>query len=106
MNKIDFKPFKKDTIIYVEFYKIDSYETVNTPYEGHYLHYNTQTNTTISQQKVYAGNILVPTNQPGFRYLLETLELRAVDSFLTGISLTLSYDRKRVVRHLYLRILV
>lgn len=81
LNKIEFKPFKKDTIILVESYKIANYETVNNPYEGHYLHYNTQTNTTISQQKVYAGDILVPTNQPGFRYLLETLEPSAVDSF-------------------------
>jgi hypothetical protein len=81
LNKIDYKLFKKDTTIAVESYKIANYETVNNPYEGHYLHYNTQTNTIISQQKVYAGDILVPSNQLGFRYLLETLEPSAVDSF-------------------------
>jgi hypothetical protein len=82
LNKINFKPFKKDTIIYVKYYKIASYETVNNPYEGHYLHYNTQTNTTINQLKVYAGDILVSTNQPGFRYLLETLNPRDVYSLI------------------------
>lgn len=80
-NKIEFTPFQKDTLIEVETYKIASYETVNKPYEGHYLHYNTQINATTSVQKVNAGDILVHTNQPGFRYVLETLEPRAVDSF-------------------------
>jgi len=81
LNKIDFKSFNKDTLLTVESYEIENYQTMNKPYEGHYLHYNTQTLSTISEQKVYAGDILVPTNQPGFRYLLETLEPSAVDSF-------------------------
>ena len=80
-NKIEFSPFKKDTLIDVETYKIASYETVKKPYEGHYLHYNTQINTAITKQKVNAGDILIYTNQPGFRYILETLEPTAVDSF-------------------------
>lgn len=81
LNKIDFKYFKKDTIINIESYKIASYETVKNPYEGHYLHYKTQTKATVSQQKVYTGDVLIPTNQLGFKYLLETLEPSAADSF-------------------------
>ena len=80
-NKIEFTPFKKDTLIEVETYRIASYETANNPYEGHYLHYNTQTNTTVSKQTVYSGDILIPTNQAGIRYILEVLEPTAVDSF-------------------------
>src|SRR6056297_375645 len=80
-NKIEFTPFKKDTLIEVETYRIASYETANKLYEGHYLHYNTQTNTTVSKQTVYSGDILIPTNQAGIRYILEVLEPTAVDSF-------------------------
>jgi hypothetical protein len=80
-NKIAFTPIKKDTLIDVETYRIDSYETANKPYEGHYLHYNTNINTAMSKQKVYSGDILILTNQPGIRYILEVLEPTAVDSF-------------------------
>ncbi|MFD0798136.1 M14 family metallopeptidase [Maribacter chungangensis] len=80
-NKIEFTSFKKDTIIDVEIYKIADYKTVDNPYEGHYLHYNTQVKTALSQQKVFSGDLLVHTDQAGIRYVLETLEPAAVDSF-------------------------
>lgn len=80
-NKIAFTLFKKDTLMEVETYRIANYETVNNPYEGHYLHYNTKVNVTPGKRKVFTGDLLVHTNQPGIRYLLETLEPTAVDSF-------------------------
>lgn len=81
INKIEFTPIKKDTTMRVQTYSIEDYKTVQSPYEGHYLHYNTQVVPTISTENVYAGDIMVKTDQPGFRYLLETLEPEAVDSF-------------------------
>ncbi|MDX1766843.1 MAG: M14 family metallopeptidase [Arenibacter troitsensis] len=81
VNQISFKTLKQDTSIAVESYKIDSYSTVENSYEGHYPHFNTKV--LRSNQKVIftAGDILVPTNQKGLRYLLETLEPEATDSF-------------------------
>jgi hypothetical protein len=35
------KPLAKDTLIFVESYKITDFKTVKNPYEGHYLHYET-----------------------------------------------------------------
>ncbi|MEP2240218.1 MAG: M14 family metallopeptidase, partial [Maribacter sp.] len=81
VNKISYTTLQKDSTISVEAYKIDEYKTYTSPYEGHYPHYNTKVNTTYETKEFHAGDIIIPTNQPGFRYILETLEPSAVDSF-------------------------
>ena len=81
VNQISFKTLKQDTSILVESYKIDSYSTAENSYEGHYPHYNTKVLRSNQKVNFTAGDILVPTNQKGLRYLLETLEPEATDSF-------------------------
>ncbi|RLK02544.1 M14 family metallopeptidase [Tenacibaculum discolor] len=81
-NKIDFTRFQKDTTLIVEVQHIKEFETRKMAYEGHYLHYNTEVERTGNQQiKFSKGDIYIPTNQPGIRYILETLEAEAPDSF-------------------------
>ena len=80
-NQITLTEVKKDTLISAEVYKIKNYETFNNPYEGHYPHYNTQVETFEEEVSVKKGDFMVSTQQPGIRYLLETLEPMAVDSF-------------------------
>ncbi|MCK0158432.1 M14 family metallopeptidase [Cellulophaga sp. F20128] len=80
-NNISYKTLDKDTIINVESYKIEDYQTRKTAYEGHYPHSNTSVTTTTKSVHFYKGDYLVPTNQDGIRYLLETLEPSAIDSF-------------------------
>lgn len=81
VNQISFKTLKEDTSIAVESYKIDSYSTAENSFEGHYPHYNTKVLRSNKKVNFTAGDILVPTNQKGLRYLLETLEPEATDSF-------------------------
>ena len=81
MNNIIYSTLKSDSLINVESYKIAEYQTVASPYEGHYLHYNTKITTENKTVNFHAGDIIVPTDQPGFRYIMETLEPTAVDSF-------------------------
>lgn len=81
LNKIKFTTITRDTLINVESYKITDYKTVSSPYEGHYLHYNTKVIAENKTQNFKVGDIIIPTNQPGIRYILETLEPSAVDSF-------------------------
>ncbi|OIQ39998.1 MAG: hypothetical protein BM563_03765 [Bacteroidetes bacterium MedPE-SWsnd-G1] len=81
LNNIEMHPLKSDIAIEVESYKIKDYETGRRPYEGHYLHKNTEIESTIRHQKFNAGDFLIPTNQPGIRYLIEVLEPEATDSF-------------------------
>jgi hypothetical protein len=45
------------------------------------LHYNTQVTAKQENIRLQRGDYLVSTNQEGIRYLLETLEPEAVDSF-------------------------
>ena len=81
LNKIKMKRVKKDTTITASVYKIESYESVKSPYEGHYLHYNTQVESITEQVKIYEGDYMVSTQQEGVRYIIETLEPSAPDSF-------------------------
>ncbi|NKI28065.1 hypothetical protein HCG49_15995 [Arenibacter sp. 6A1] len=81
VNQISFETLKKDSSITVEAYKIKTYDTYSQPYEGHYPHYNTQVSSNLQKINFSAGDIIVPTNQKGVRYLLETLEPEATDSF-------------------------
>ncbi|WP_127141034.1 M14 family metallopeptidase [Flagellimonas marinaquae] len=80
-NKIQYMPIKKDTTLSVEVYHIESYDTRNSPYEGHYLHSETKVTTTVKDIHFREGDLWVPTHQPGIRYLMETLEPQGVDSF-------------------------
>ncbi|OSY87831.1 hypothetical protein WH52_10435 [Tenacibaculum holothuriorum] len=80
-NKIEFTRFKNDTTIKVEVNHIQDFKTRKTPYEGHYLHYNTQVSKTINEINFKKGDIYIPTNQKGVRYIIETLEAEAIDSF-------------------------
>ncbi len=42
LNQIEMVEIKNDTSITAEVYYIKDYETVKTPYEGHYLHYDVE----------------------------------------------------------------
>ena len=81
LNKIKLKRVQKDTIISASIYKIKSYESTKSPYEGHYLHYKTQVKTSIENVKINKGDYIVNTQQKGVRYILETLEPTTPDSF-------------------------
>ncbi|MEK6151661.1 M14 family metallopeptidase [Flavobacteriaceae bacterium 3-367] len=81
LNEIHYETLEKDTVLMVESYRILEYETQRNAYEGHYPHYNTKVSTTVKNVGFAAGDYLVPTDQAGIRYLMETLEPEAVDSF-------------------------
>ncbi|MCG9970828.1 M14 family metallopeptidase [Christiangramia crocea] len=81
MNNIKMESLGRDTLIQVEVYKIEDFETVDSAYEGHYLHKNTSVSKSVEEIRFRKGDYLVTTFQDGARYLLETLEPRAVDSF-------------------------
>ena len=81
LNNISLVEVVKDSIIEIEAYKISDYQTIKSPFEGHYLHYNTKIESKKEKIKIVSGDFLVPTQQSGIKYLLETLEPEAIDSF-------------------------
>ncbi len=80
-NKVEFVRFKKDTTILSEIQHIKEYSTRKSAYEGHYLHYDTSIEKTVVEVTFKKGDIYIPTQQKGIRYIIETLESSAPDSF-------------------------
>ncbi len=80
-NNVEFAQIKNDTVLSVESYRIDSYDTRRSAYEGHYSHYNTNVNVMDETLNFRKGDYIVKTDQKAIRYLLETLEPTAPDSF-------------------------
>ncbi len=81
LNNVECTPIENDTTLTVESYKIDAYDTRKSVYEGHYVHYNTKVKTTKEKLRFRQGDYMVQTDQKAMRYLLETLEPTAPDSF-------------------------
>ena len=81
LNHIEMTRLDNDSILNVSAYKIKNYDTRQQAYEGHYPHYNVDLD--VSEEKItfLKGDYIISTNQKGIRYLLETLEPQAVDSY-------------------------
>jgi hypothetical protein len=80
-NGISYDRAQKDTVITAEVYRIKDYKTFSSAYEGHYPHYNTKVEKEEVQVAIKKNDYIVNTQQKGIRYLLETLEPTATDSF-------------------------
>lgn len=80
-NQIEMTPLQKPETFEVEVYYIADYNTVNQAYEGHYLHSNTKVTTKVEHVTFQEGDFIISTEQAGVKYLLETLEPEAPDSF-------------------------
>lgn len=80
-NNIKMKKMQQDSTIFVQEYQISDFKTVKNPYEGHYLHYDTKVKSEFKNLKFRKGDFLIFTKQLGVKFLLETLEPEATDSF-------------------------
>ena len=80
-NRIQLQRIDKDTLMTVEAYRIVDYKSYSRHYEGHYPHYNTKVEAYQTEVFIPEGSYKISTRQRGVRYLLETLEPAAVDSF-------------------------
>ena len=82
-NKIKFDQLKRDSTFTAQVYHIADYNTYRNAYEGYYPHYGTSVSATEEEVTVLKGGYIVPLdqNKRGLRYLLETLEPEANDSF-------------------------
>jgi hypothetical protein len=81
LNNIEMTQISQNETIEVEIYKIDTYQTGKNAYEGHYGHYNTVVTKNVEKMEFRAGDYKISTNQLGVKYILETLEPEAVDSY-------------------------
>lgn len=65
-----------------ERYFILHFETVGGPYEGHYLHHAIEVDKDSTEIEIRKGDYLIPTKHVGVRFVMETLEPHAMDSYL------------------------
>lgn len=80
-NKVELQEVNKDTVYVVDYYRIENYKTLPQPFEGHYLHFDTEVSKHKDSIVITKGDWIVETHQPARKYVLETLEPQAPDSF-------------------------
>jgi len=80
-NKVQMTQLKKDSIIEVEVYRIDDYKTAARQNEMHHINSDVKTSVTVKQMKFKKGDYYIPLNQEANRFLIETLEPTAIDSY-------------------------
>jgi hypothetical protein len=71
----------KDSSIEVESYHIDSYQSSPRPYEGHHPNNNIRVSAGKKTILFRKGDYYIPLNQNANRFLIETLEPQAEDSY-------------------------
>jgi hypothetical protein len=80
-NGIQMRRLQKDTIIEVETYRIETYQSGTRPYEGHHPNREVTLSAKTQQKKFRKGDYYITTAQPGIRFLIEVLEPQAEDSY-------------------------
>ncbi len=81
INNVEMRRLGKDSAIEVESYRITNYQSGARPYEGHHPNSNVQIEKIIKKVSFRKGDYLIPFNQKAARFLIETLEPQAEDSY-------------------------
>lgn len=81
LNNVKVSQLKKDVKLALEMYYISDFKTAQKPFEGHYLHSAVKVEPKQQNIQCYAGDYVVYVNQKTNRYIVETLEPQAPDSF-------------------------
>ncbi len=81
LNNVKVSQLQKDTKLELEMYYIADFKTAQKPFEGHYLHSAVKVEPRQQSMQCYAGDYVVYVNQKTNRYIVETLEPQAPDSF-------------------------
>ena len=81
LNKVQMKQLATDSKLNLQMYYIGEMKTATRPYEGHYPHSAVNLTPIVQQVQFYEGDYVVYVNQANNRYIVETLEPQAIDSF-------------------------
>ncbi|AWM32083.1 M14 family zinc carboxypeptidase [Hymenobacter nivis] len=80
-NGVQLERLAQDVTVPAETYYVEDFQTVPRAYEGHYLHSKVRLRTVGAPVACRAGDYVARVAQPAARYLVETLEPQATDSF-------------------------
>lgn len=83
LNNVKMRQLKNDTNILVEYYKVNDYKSMAKPYEKHHRNYNLQLSSYYDTIHFLKGDYIIYTGQGADRYIVETLEPLADDSYFS-----------------------
>ncbi len=83
VNNVEITTLAKDTEMLVQYYRIDSFESTKIPFEGHHANSKVQVSLLENTITFRKGDIMIPTAQNAKRFLIETLEPHAMDSYFS-----------------------
>ncbi|MDB5230334.1 MAG: hypothetical protein JWN76_1139 [Chitinophagaceae bacterium] len=81
LNKVAMQRLQHDTLMTLEYYRIEDYKSMARPYEKHHRNTDVQLSVHEGQIKLLKGDYIIYTGQYADRYIVETLEPIADDSF-------------------------
>ena len=79
-NSIAMRVVNTPVTVPAETYRIDSFQSKTTPYEGHFFHDTVELTTEKETLDLREGDVIVPMDQDRARYVVEALEPQAMDS--------------------------
>ncbi|MFD1470107.1 M14 family metallopeptidase [Hymenobacter caeli] len=80
-NGVRLERLAQDVTVPAETYYVEDFQTAPRAYEGHYLHSQVRLRPVAGPVACRAGDYVARVAQPAARYLVETLEPQATDSF-------------------------
>jgi len=83
LNKVEMQQLKKDSVIEVEVYHIDDYKASPRQYEMHHLNSDIKVSSSTQKINFRKGDWYIPLTQTANRFLIESLEPQAEDSYFT-----------------------
>jgi hypothetical protein len=81
LNKVKMQRLTRDSLVEVEVYRIEDYQTRNRAYEKHYQHYNTKVSSKKETVQFLKGDCIIYTGQKADRFIVEMLEPTNDDSY-------------------------
>ena len=81
LNKVSMRSFRSDTTLEVEVYHIEEFKSGTRPYEGHHLNTDIKLRSSMEKVTYRKGDYFIPMNQAANRFIVETLEPLAEDSY-------------------------
>lgn len=81
LNAIEYKTIKKSVVLGVKGQKINEFESIGKPYEGHFYHSKVDVDIIADTISLKQGDIIISTKQKGRQFLLSTLLPQAEDSY-------------------------
>lgn len=82
-NQVEMRALQHDSLLEVEYYQVLGYSSMPRPFEGHHVNTLDSVRTVTKKMSFRKGDWLIMMNQPANRFIVETLEPAATDSYFT-----------------------